>query len=219
MSNSNSQFWDSCSSGHSCGFDDSSSSRWEMDETPAFPCAFSALVSPRLPRRQRSHDSNEEEDMIDILISQDQQEEPLSSTSFTPQGSSTVSHFATAAGSMDDDIRSNSIEGILHLQVNDAQVRDCPRQTMDAPQPPQRQLSNMVATYSGRTRLIQMRLQSLQKNRERFEQQQQQTPQQSSARWSRSSRASRRNISAANTGLRMPERQTGFYDFNRSSTI
>jgi hypothetical protein len=59
--------WDSSST--LLDFDESnSSSRWDHEEIPAFPLPFSAVVSPRLPQRQRS---TERQQMIDLMVLRD----------------------------------------------------------------------------------------------------------------------------------------------------
>ena len=63
-------FWDSSSSLHN-DFEDSSSSRWDHDEIPAFPLPFSALVSPKQPQRQRSMDRQQ---AIDLMVLNDNRE-------------------------------------------------------------------------------------------------------------------------------------------------
>lgn len=59
--------WDSSSS-LGADLDDSSFSRWDHDEVPAFPLPFSSMISPKMPQRQRTL---ERQEMIDLMMLSD----------------------------------------------------------------------------------------------------------------------------------------------------
>jgi hypothetical protein len=70
-----SKFWDSSSTLGVEGdgsVSEFSCSRWETEEVPAFPRPFSALIFPKLPRRQRTFD--QQEDMIDMMLRDDDED-------------------------------------------------------------------------------------------------------------------------------------------------
>ena len=71
MEFNNRNFWDSASTfGDSDHVIDDSSCRWDSEDRPTFPLSLSSMVSPKLPKRQKTNESVKDE-MIEMMIAED----------------------------------------------------------------------------------------------------------------------------------------------------
>ncbi|CAB9517665.1 expressed unknown protein [Seminavis robusta] len=142
-----SNLWDSTST---LGDSDTSSSRWETDEVPAFPRPCCAMISPRLPKRQRTL---EKKDMIDLML--------LTEETHQEDGHDNDMLIAEQPQQQQQEEEpSQALSNVVHQDDDDK-----PKQQMAPPRLPRRQLTNIVANYGDQARLARMRFQCLVKAR------------------------------------------------------
>ena len=154
---SNCEFlWASASTfGDSFANNDDSISRWDCEETPSFPLSLSSMMSPKLPKRQRTNESVKD-DMLDLMIAD---EETIMMQDDSGNNNATIASLGTFSLQFSE-------ATLSPIRCRSAPTKDCPIQSVAARRIPRRQFGSMVtAGGTGASSLINMRIQSLSRTR------------------------------------------------------